>query len=103
MHPSFFPVDHKIGPDIHHSGERRIFKRRAAPERLDLRPASPGWPPVPLQPAIMPHEMVTPKPSPPVFKPQLVIVPPPRPSLRDRIGRWLIRTGQRMILQNRPG
>jgi hypothetical protein len=31
---------------------------------------------------------------------RLGVVPPPRMTLRDRIGRFLIRTGQRMIFQN---
>jgi hypothetical protein len=34
---------------------------------------------------------------------RLQVVPQPRNSWRDIIGRWLIRTGQRMIFQSRLG
>lgn len=98
MHPPFYDVDPKIGPDIHHDGYEKPMIRRHLPAVLTLRPVSSGWPPVPL---------VRPMPDSDtrrhIVRPVLQIVPPPQSRLRDWIGRWLIRTGQRMILENRPG
>ena len=101
MHPPFFVVDHKIGPDIHHHGDHKPIVRRNLPERLDMSVAAGGWPPVPLQ-------LPSPDPAPRlpsgsrVVAPlHLRVVPPPEPGLRQAIGRLLIRLGQRMILENR--
>ena len=102
MHPPFYTVDHKIGPDIHHFGDDRPVIRRSTPARLDLSPATPGWPPVPF----LPQDGIRVQlPSGVTLAPRLhlQIVPPPQPTWRVVIGRWMIRTGQRMILQNRPG
>ena len=90
MHPPFVFTDHKVGPDVYNP---KPHMRRNLPTRLNLSPAV-GWPPVPL---------VAPIDRPPLLGPQLRLVPPPRDTLRDIVGRWLIRTGQRMILRNRPG
>ncbi len=103
MHPPFFIVDHKIGPDIHHYGESKPVIRRSLPERLSLRPSAAGWPPVPLSPGAftdngalqLPSGAMLPGPAP------LRVVPPPQRTWRDVIGRLLIRMGQRLILENR--
>lgn len=103
MHPPFFPVDHKVGPDIRHFDERK--PRRNRPQGLVLSPATTGWPPVPLLPSMMWDGHTVALPSGVTLHPnvRLTVVPLPRNTLRDHIGRWLIRVGQRMILQNRPG
>ena len=93
MHPPFFHVDHKVDPVIHHRSAR-LMPRRARPARLELAPDPHGFAPVPLRAALLPPVVFAPGPV------RLRIVPPPQPSLRDRIGRFLIRTGQRMIFQN---
>lgn len=105
MHPPFFTVDHKIGPDIHHESDSRPVKRRGSAKRLRLSPATAGWPPAPLvAPWLFTDDEVTlPTGAPALSRPQLRVVPPPRRTLRDAVGRWLIRMGQRMILQNRLG
>jgi hypothetical protein len=103
MHPPFFTVDHKIGPDIHHHGDDRPVVRRASPTRLVLTPATTGWPPVPLlaPSSVGAGAVQLPTGSNAFVRPQLRIVPPPQPTLRSIIGRFLIRAGQRMILENR--
>jgi len=70
MHPPFFIVDHKIGPDILHQADSKPVVRRDLPERLALNPSAAGW-------------------------------PPPQRKLRNVIGRFLIRAGHRMIMENR--
>ncbi|MEY1556772.1 hypothetical protein AB3Y40_14155 [Yoonia sp. R2331] len=97
MHPPFMFTDHKVDPDFH-TPKQRV--KRTRPARLDLSPA-PGWPPVPLVvPTALPSSP-TGVPFAPGFR--LQVVPPPRATWRDWFGRFLIRVGQRMILQNRPG
>lgn len=105
MHPPFFTVDHKIGADIRHFDGGKPVKRRSLPERLHLTPAATGWPPVALLPHTLEDERALQVPSghAAVRRPKLQVVPPPRRTLREVIGRLLIRTGQRMILSNRPG
>ena len=105
MHPPFFTVDHKIGPDIHHHSDNRPVKRRGAAKRLRISPATVGWPPAPLVAPwlIEDGQIELPSGAPALGKPQLRIVPPPRRTFRDMLGRWLIRVGQRLILQNRLG
>lgn len=105
MHPPFFTVDHKLGADIHHHDGRKPAKRRSLPERLRLTPGATGWPPVSLEPQALDDERVVALPTghAATVRPKLQIVPAPRRSLREYIGRLLIRTGQRMILSNRPG
>ncbi len=97
MHPPFIFTDHRIGPDTF---TPKPHVKRTRPTRLDLSPAT-GWPPVPL---VLPSEVPT-APSGQPFRPgfKLYVVPPPRATWRDIVGRFLIRIGQRMILQNRPG
>ena len=105
MHPPFFTVDHRIGPDIHHDGDSKPIKRRSLPERLRLTPVAAGWPPVRLHP-VWPEDNAAsqlPRATMMENRPMLHIVPPPRRTWRDIVGRWLIRVGQRMILQNRLG
>ena len=98
MHPPFVFTDHRVGP-FHHQPTPKV--RRSQPEVLRLTPAGPGWPAVPLvagtAPAQLPSGHAVQQ---PVF---LQVVPPARNTLRDAFGRFLIRTGQRMILSNRPG
>ncbi|MEJ6397620.1 hypothetical protein [Yoonia sp. 208BN28-4] len=100
MHPPFIFTDHKVGP---HPFPRPDGKppRRNQPCPLDLTPVA-GWPPVPL---VAPTSTLPLSPSgqPMVAGLRLQVVPPPRRSLRDFIGRWLIRTGQRMIMTQRAG
>jgi hypothetical protein len=103
MHPPFFTVDHKIGPDIHHDGDSKPVRRRGRPEKLRLMPATTGWPPVPLLPNPLDDlaALQVPSGSSVMAQPKLRIVPPPQRTWRDIIGRLLIRAGQRMILENR--
>jgi hypothetical protein len=61
-----------------------------------------GWPPVPLV-APAPTLPLSPTGQVIVTGLRLQVVPEPRNALRDYVGRWLIRMGQRMILTNRPG
>lgn len=105
MHPPFFTVDHKIRADIHHHDGHKPVKRRSFPARLRLTPATTGWPPIMLQPVGSEDSGSIQAPTGQAIacRPRLQIVPPPRRSLRDVIGRLLIRTGQRMILSGRPG
>ncbi len=86
MHPPFYVVGRDATPPHH-----RPHVRRNRAERLDLTPPKTAWVPVPL---------VQPTPPVPVNVVRLQLVPPPRNTWRDTIGRWLIRAGQRMILQN---
>ncbi len=103
MHPPFYTVDHKIGPDIHHHGDSKPVIRRSLPERLVLRPGATGWPPVPLSPGAFLDNGALQLPSGATLWPQAVlqVVPPPQPTWRHVVGRWLIRVGQRMIMENR--
>jgi len=103
MHPPFIFTDHKVGPQPHPSRSypSRSHVRRSTPERLDLSVGA-GWPPVPL---IAPRGPLPLAPSglPLVPGVRLVVVPPPRNTLRDVLGRWMIRTGQRMIMSHGQG
>lgn len=105
MHPPFFTVDHKIGADIRHYDGGKPRKKRSLPERLQLTPTATGWPPVPLLPqALEDHDIAqVPSGHATTVRPKLQVVPEPRRTLREMIGRLLIRTVQRMILSNRPG
>ena len=85
MHPPFYVVDHRVGaPDIYPAPK----PRRGAPARLDLSPVAANWPPVPFVPSAPPAR---PDPARIVW-----LVPPPR-GPRARLGRLLIRMGQRII------
>lgn len=101
MHPPFIFTDHRVGPDpyLHHGVKP---PRRGQPARLDITPATSGWPPLPLvaPPAALP---LSPTGRPFTAGLRLAVAPPPRSGLRDLIGRWLIRLGQRMIMQQRAG
>ncbi|EBA10748.1 hypothetical protein [Roseobacter sp. CCS2] len=103
MHPPFYTVDHKIGPDIHHHSDTKPVTRRSLPERLSLRPSATGWPPVPLSSGAFIDNGALQLPSGAMLPPQaaLRIVPPPQRTWRHMIGRMLIRAGQRMIMENR--
>lgn len=101
MHPPFFIVDHKIGPDIHHFSDHKPIIRRGTPTRLDLSAVTSGWPPVPLVAMAEDLPPVLPSGSRVIGFGQIYIVPPPQRTLRQIIGRFLIRAGQRMILENR--
>lgn len=103
MHPPFIFTDHKIGPDHLYPGDTPKPVKRSKPETLILRPMAEGWPPVPL--VVPQHLLVQNAPSghPLERQFQLRVVPDPRKTWRDTVGRWLIRLGQRMILENTPG
>ena len=96
MHPPFVFTDHRVVPDPF---LRATKTRRSLPERLDLTPLATGWPPVPLMatgnpPFVAPSGVV-------VLTPAVVrVVPPPRRTWKVVLGRWMIRTGQRMIFSN---
>ncbi len=103
MHPPFFTVDHKIGPDIHHHSDSKPVIRRGIADRLRLTPSVPGWPPVPLNIGMFGDNSALLVPTgstvtPPVF---LQVVPLPQRTWRDFVGRLLIRVGQRLIMDNR--
>ncbi|WP_342077209.1 hypothetical protein [Yoonia sp. SS1-5] len=101
MHPPFYHVDHKISPDIDHLGDTRPARRRSLPQVLRLSPVRTGWPPVRL-PFDDPDGVGLPSGTTP-DRPQLQLVPPPRRGMRDALGRFLIRMGQKLILQNGLG
>ena len=103
MHPPFFTVDHKIGPDIHHHSDSKPVIRRSLPERLPLKPSAVGWPPMQLSPGAFTDNGALQLPSGATLPPQTIlrIVPPPQRTWRDFVGRLLIRAGQRMIMENR--
>lgn len=94
MHPPFYTPHHPVHDHLHVPRGRP--PRRSAPSPLVLRPVVDGWPPVPLStkaPSLPPGGPVL----------RIAVVPPPQETWRDRIGRFLIRIGQRMILTQRPG
>lgn len=101
MHPPFIFPNHPVGPTNVSPTPERTVVRRSKPEALRLTPASAGFPPMPL---VVPQDD-RPAPKAEAIRPRdkLSVVPVPRNALRDRIGRFLIRVGQRMILQDRPG
>ncbi|MCK0097058.1 hypothetical protein MWU60_15885 [Yoonia sp. F2084L] len=103
MHPPFFTVDHKIGPDIHHQSDSKPVIRRSLPDRLSLRPSALGWPPVPLSNAAFTDNGALHLPSGATLQPKAIlrVVPPPERTWRNFVGRLLIRVGQRMIMENR--
>ena len=101
MHPPFIFTNHKVGPDPYYNvGIKTV--RRGAPARLDMSVMTTGWPPIALNvPAVtLP---LSPSGQPLITGLRLQVVPQPRNELREYVGRWLIRMGQRMILANRPG
>ena len=93
MHPPFFHVDHKVDP-VTHPVPAKDKPRRTQPARLAMQPTRHVFAPVPMRADPPPPVVFAPGPV------RLSTVPPPQASLRDRIGRFLIRTGQRMIFQN---
>ena len=100
MHPPFYTPDTSVSRDITPFSGRPIKRRGEKPQRLVILPFT-GWPPVappPLDPVPL-SDHVAPGRQPIV----LVVVPAPRSTWRDIMGRFLIRTGQRMILRNGPG
>jgi hypothetical protein len=103
MHPPFYVVDHKIGPDVYHHTDHKPVVRRTAPARLALTATASGWPPVPMATGAFSDNGALYLPSGSMIAPHPVLrtVPPPQRTLRDFIGRLLIRTGQRMIMENR--
>ncbi|KJZ19238.1 hypothetical protein [Loktanella sp. S4079] len=105
MHPPFYPVDHKVDPNILQPYDERPVKRRTTAEPLRFAVASHDWPPVPF--AAPEHDfhagITLPSGTVVEVRPQLWIVPPPQRKIRHIIGRWLIRMGQRLILENRLG
>ena len=105
MHPPFYIPDTRVADDVaHHHDFKRTIKRRGAGTVLRILPM-PGWPPVSPYLADFIDEPMPPLPSGRRVHthPVLHVVPEPRNGLRDALGRFLIRAGQRMILENRPG
>jgi hypothetical protein len=103
MHPPFFIVDHKIGPDILHQTDSKPVVRRILPKRLALKPSAAGWPPIPLSPGAFTDNGALHLPSGAILPAQSIlrVVPPPQRTWRNVVGRLLIRAGQRMIMENR--
>ena len=105
MHPPFYLPDTRVSVDVTQHYECKPVRRRGhQPAILRLLPFG-TWPPV--HPGLLDH-IDDPVPSLPTGRaapnrPVLHVVPLPRRGLRVVIGRFLIRTGQRMILENRPG
>jgi len=89
MHPPFIFTDHKVRPNTHLHPK----PKRGDYTPLNLHPTPACWPPLPLVQVVEPQTPVD----------QLRIVPVPKRTIKDRIGRWLIRTGQRMILEHSSG
>lgn len=105
MHPPFFIPDTRVSLDIaHHIESKPRIRRGATGTSLQFLPFG-TWPP--LHPLLLDQvddtvpALPTGRPAP--DRPVLHVVPLPRPGLREALGRFLIRTGQRMIVQNRPG
>ena len=103
MHPPFFAPDLAIGPAPDPFAKP---PRRHAPARLDLRPsAGPGdfallarnLPDAPAEPAERPKQ------APQLVRPGLRLGPPPARGPKAWLGRWLIRTGQNLILPAAAG
>jgi len=101
MHPPFTFPNHPVGPTRTSPMPEKRVVRRSKPEALRLIPAAPSVPPVPL---VVPTDNY-PAPAENAVQPKdrLQVVPIPRNTLRDRVGRFLIRIRQRMILDNHPG
>jgi len=101
MHPPFFPTDHRSSVNTPHPVSHRRGLRRTTPMVLPMtlsHLAENPTIPVYLAEDVRPDEIADPRPV------ILRAVPAPtHNSLRDVIGRWLIRLGQRMILENHPG
>lgn len=101
MHPPFFPVDHRSVVHTPHPVSHRTGLRRTTPVVLPIslshlveNPVIPIYLAEDIKPGDIPDQR-------PI---RLQAVPlPTHNSLRDVIGRWLIRVGQRMILENHPG
>lgn len=101
MHPPFFTIDHRTVVHTPSPVSHRVGLRRTTPVVLPVtlshvveNPFIPTY----LVADVLPDAPVESKPV------RLTIVPSPtHSSLRDVIGRWLIRLGQRMILENHPG
>lgn len=105
MHPPFYLPDTRVAHDIaHHHDCKPLTRRGTLPQILRILPM-PGWPPVhpSLRDHIDPTVIVVPSGRPAPSRPVLHVVPEPRNALRVIMGRFLIRLGQRMILENRPG
>ena len=90
MHPPFHFVDHRADAAPLHPAP---VPRRAAPAVLDISPASAHWPAVPRV-----------APPPVAIDPERIVwlSPPVHTGPRARLGRFLIRLGQRMLAPPRP-
>lgn len=99
MHPPFFHVDHKIGHDPHFIGHQPKPKRRTRPEALTIAPAR--FAPVPFAPVEPAPVVLLPPDDKVVLMPHIHVVTAPQSTLRDLLGRLLIRIGQRLILAKR--
>ena len=101
MHPPFFTTDYRSVVHTPHPVSHRTGLRRTTPVVLPVtlshlieNPFIPAY----LVEDVHPDEIHDTRPV------RLTIVPAPvHSSLRDVVGRWLIRLGQRLILTNHPG
>lgn len=102
MHPPFYIPDPLVRHDIVANDCKS--PRRGAPQRLHIAPA-PGWPPVVLNiPLLRDMESVQMPSGRLVYEPPVLqIVQPQKSGLQLAIGRFLIRMGQRMIMERRLG
>lgn len=100
MHPPFFHTDHRSIVHTPHPVSHKVGRRRNVPVVLPItlshlveNPFIPTY----LAEDVQGDEPDDTRPA------RLTVVPAPtHSSLRDVIGRWLIRLGQRMILENHP-
>lgn len=105
MHPPFYIPDTRVSHDVlHHHDCKPVIRRGFQPQFLRILP-TPGWPPVHplLKDHIDPDVISTPSGKAVPTHTVLQVVPEPRNTMRDAFGRFLIRIGQRIILENRPG
>ncbi len=88
MHPPFHPTWIHRGPDPHPSRPAKAVRRRNAPERLDISPPAPGYPPVAFTSQVPPPATLASL----AREPRAVS----RPRLRQRIGLRLMALGARL-------
>lgn len=105
MHPPFYIPDTRVSYDVsHHHDSKPVIRRGMQPQVLRFLPL-PGWPPIHplLKDRIDPDVIAVPSGKAVPDRTVLRVVPEPRNGLRDTFGRFLIRVGQRILLENRPG
>ena len=90
MHPPFHPTWLHRGHDPHPYRSAKGRTLRTQPERLDLTPPPPGFPPVAFTRPVPPSSTLAALAREPRF------VARPRPRLRQRVGLWLMALGARL-------